>query len=218
VHFHVAIVDDDAVLAKTLRRELLEFPEFDSVLLAHSGRSFLDLLTKLPIIPHVVLMDISMATVDEGIRTTATVHEHYPDLRVVMFTMAEDNEMVFEAFKAGAIGYVLKNEKLDSIRKVLIDVCKGGAFMSPGIALKAIRFLAGESPPKPAIDPALFQLTPREVELLRLVAKGYTTAWIAAHLNLSTETVKKHISNVFKKLQVKNRIEAVNKSKDWLLD
>jgi NarL family two-component system response regulator LiaR len=216
VHIHVAIVDDDAALAKTLKRELLEFPEFDSVVLAHSGQSFLDQLAKLPIVPNVVLMDISMATVDEGIRTTNQVHERYPDIRIVMFTMAEDSEMVFDAFKAGAIGYVLKNEKLDSIRKVLLDVYRGGAFISPAIAIKAIQFFAGSMPVRPVVEAGPFQLTPREAELLRLVGKGYTSVGIADQLSLSPETVKKHISNIFKKLHVKNRVEALNKTKDWL--
>lgn len=216
MHIHAAIVDDDVTLAKTLRRELLEFPEFDSIIVANAGNSFLDQLPELRVLPQVVLMDISMGTADEGIRTTSRLHERYPELRVVMFTMAEDNEMVFDAFKAGAVGYVLKNEKLESIRKVLIDVINGGAFMSPVIAAKAIRFFSDQSVSRPRTDPALFQLTARELELLRLVAKGHTTTGIADQLNVSTETVKKHMSNVFKKLRVKNRIEAINKSKDWL--
>lgn len=216
MHIHVAIVDDDAGLAKTLRRELLEFPEVDAVAIFHSGSFFLNQLPTLPILPHVVLMDISMQTADEGIHATRLLHERYPLMRVVMFTMAEDSEMVFDAFKAGAIGYVLKNEKLESIRKVLIDVVHGGAFMSPGIALKAIRFFSEQAAVRTRTDPALFQLTVRELELLRLVAKGHTTSGIADQLSLSAETVKKHMSNVFKKLQVKNRIEAINKSKDLL--
>lgn len=216
MHIHAAIVDDDSTLAKTLRRELLEFPEFDSVLTARSGEDFLKELGHVPVLPGVVLMDISMTTSDEGIHTTRVLHERHPDIRVVMFTMADDNEMVFEAFKAGAVGYVLKNEQVSSIRTVLVDVFHGGGFMSPGIAMKAIRFLAGEPPARSPVDPALFQLTTREMELLRWVAKGYTTQRIADQLCLSTETVKKHMSNVFRKLQVKNRIEAINKSKGWL--
>lgn len=213
----LAIVDDDQVLAKTLKRVLEEYEELQSIQVYASGLDFVEGLSHHQLLPDVVLMDISMRLVDEGIRATRLLHVQYPTIKVIMFTVAEDDNMVFEAFKAGSVGYLLKNERPEFIHKTIVDVFNGGALMSPGIALKAIQFLSGLPSEKKVDDPMeKYHLSDRELEVLPLVAKGYTYEFIANQLFISTETVKKHISNIFRKLHVKNKVEAINKTRDWL--
>ena len=214
----LVIIDDNQTLAKTLKRELLEFPEIGSVALSASGLSFVASLDFATSFPDVVLMDISMGLVDEGIRATRLLHERYPSIKVVMFTVAEDDESIFEAFKSGSVGYLLKNERPAFIYKTIVDVYQGGALMSPGVALKAIRFLTGETTSKTMHHEhgENFHLTDRELEVLRLLSKGHTYTSMADQLFISAETVKKHVANIFRKLHVKNKIEAINKTKEWL--
>jgi DNA-binding NarL/FixJ family response regulator len=213
---HLAIIDDDLTLANTLRRELLEFPDIASIDIASSGISFAHELPKSTRVPDVVLMDISMKMADEGILATRMLHDKYPQIKVVMFTMSEDDSNIFEAFKSGSVGYLLKNEKPAFIYKTIIDVSLGGALMSPGVAIKAIRFLSGEATKLPKGHGTIEELSERELEVLKLVAKGHTYHSMAEAMFISSETVKKHMSNIFKKLQVKNKIEAINKTKEWL--
>ena len=213
----LAIIDDDQTLAKSLKQELAEFQEIDTITVASSGEDFVNRLANGKVEPpHVVLMDISMKYPTEGIQATRLLHELYPDTKVVMFTISEDDERVFEAFKAGAVGYLLKNEKPVFIIKTILEVNQGGALMSPGIALKTIRFLTQQPPVELKEISNRFQLSERELEVLRLVAKGFPYKLIADQLFISQETVKKHMTNIFTKLQVKNKIEAINKTKELL--
>jgi DNA-binding NarL/FixJ family response regulator len=217
IPLHIAIVDDNQALAHALRQELLAFPYMQEITIADSGIEFVKSLAQADQKkPHVVIMDISMRMPDEGIRATRLLHENYPEIKVVMFTVAEDDGRVFDAFKAGAVGYLLKNEKSAFIYKTIIDVAEGGALMSPGIALKAIRFLTTEIPLRSKNIAISYLLSERELEVLRLVAKGNTYHMVAKQLFISDETVKKHLSNIFKKLHVKNKVEAINKMKEVL--
>jgi DNA-binding NarL/FixJ family response regulator len=213
----LAIVDDNQTLASMLKQELIDFPEISSIALFASGFGFIRHLNSRSL-PDVVLMDISMGVEDEGLQATRLLHEKYPSIKVVMFTVAEDDEYVFEAFKSGSVGYLLKSERPSFIYKTVVDVHKGGALMSPGIALKTIRFLTGELPFKDAnkTETEDFHLSERELDVLRLMAKGNTYAYMADQLFISLETIKKHVSNIFKKLRVKNKIEAIIKTKEWL--
>jgi DNA-binding NarL/FixJ family response regulator len=214
---HVAIVDDNQALAYALRQELIAYPELQEITIADSGLDFVKSLAQQnQEIPDVVIMDISMRLPDEGIQATRLLHDMYPEIKVVMFTVAEDDGRVFDAFKAGAVGYLLKNENPAFIYKTIIDVAEGGALMSPGIALKAIRFLTTEIPLRSKSTTNNYHLSERELEVLRLVAKGNTYLMVAEQLFISIETVKKHLSNIFKKLHVKNKIGAINKTKELL--
>lgn len=214
---HVAIVDDNQALAHALRVELLAFADLQEITLADSGLDFAKSLTQPgKKIPDVVIMDISMRLPDEGILATRLLHDRYPQIKVVMFTIFEDDDRVFEAFKAGAVGYLLKNEKPAFIFRTILEVNQGGALMSPGIAMKTIRFLSASSTPNLKDVSNQFHLSDRELAVLRLVAKGFPYKLIADQLFISQETVKKHMANIFSKLQVKNKIEAINKTIELL--
>lgn len=211
----LAIIDDDQKLAAALRSELINYPDIGSIVTSSSGLKYARSIDS-QTVPDVVLMDISMGFPDEGIQATRLLHERFTEVKVIMFTVAEDDNNVFEAFKSGALGYLLKNESPDFIHKTIVDVFNGGALMSPGIALKTIRHLTSRPVEKAPELTDKFDLTGRELDILKLVTKGYTYQSVADQLFISHETVKKHMSNVFKKLQVQNKIEALNKAKSYL--
>jgi len=158
-------------------------------------------------------MDISMGSPDEGIQATRLIKEHFADIQVVMFTISDTDELIFEAFRAGAVGYLLKNEKPSFILKTIIDVHNGGAQMSPSIARRTIAFLTpdvGKGRPQKETNEAVI-LSEREMEIMKLVEQGFTYEQIANALHIAVNTVKKHMMNIFGKLQVNNKIEAIKK-------
>lgn len=210
----LALVDDDARISSALKDALLEFPEIKSITRASSGLAYAQDLEKLPVdsLPDVIIMDISMGLPDEGIRATRQIKSRFPQIEIIMFTISDEDERIFEAFKSGALGYLLKNESPEFILKTILDVKNGGAQMSPSIARKAIRYLSPPANPlaeekRNEID----ALSAREKEVLDLVAKGLTYPNIADTLCIATHTVKKHMMNIFEKLHVKNKVEALNK-------
>jgi DNA-binding NarL/FixJ family response regulator len=212
----LAIIDDDEKLAQTLKKELLEFTDIQSVLIYTSGLKFFKELQKLlpSDRPEIVIMDISMGFPNEGIQVTQQVCTMFPEIQVVMFTISDTDELVFEAFQAGAMGYLLKNEKPSFILKTILDVYHGGAQMSPSIARKTITFLTAPFRKRTITSEKSDAgvLTARELEILRLVEKGNTYEQIGNILFISTHTVKKHMMNIFSKLQVNNKIEAIKKT------
>lgn len=211
----LAIVDDDARIARILKSELLEFAEIASVLTCHSGLAFVKELEAMPPAsrPEIIIMDISMGVADEGIRATRLIKTRYPDIEVVMFTVSDEDERIFEAFQAGAMGYLLKNEKPAFILKTVVDVKNGGSQMSPAIARKTIRLLAPQHPGrfKESLEKA-DALTQRELEILEKVSQGLTYEQIGDTLSISAHTVRKHMNHIFGKLQVNNKIEALRKA------
>lgn len=214
--YKLAIIDDDNRVASGLREALLEFNEIDSIVCGNSGLQF---ARELPLMkpadrPDVIVMDISMGLPDEGIRATQQIKTAFPTIEIIMFTISDEDERIFEAFKAGAMGYLLKSEDPAFILRTIMDVKNGGAQMSPSIARKTIRYFA---PPKAEnFEPARKRtdeelLTTREREILDLVASGLTYPHIAESLHIATHTVKKHMMNIFDKLHVRNKIEALKK-------
>lgn len=211
----LAIVDDDPRIAKFLKGEMMEFGEIESVVCSDSGLTFAkELESMLPgKRPEVIIMDISMRLPDEGIRATRLIKARFPNIEVIMFTISDDDDRIFEAFQAGAMGYLLKNEKPTFILKTVLDVKAGGAQMSPAIARKTIRLLApGYQTSQKQKTEKHDALTPRELEILEKVGKGITYDQIGKDLGISGLTVKKHITHIFTKLQVKNKIEALRKA------
>ncbi|MFM9840463.1 MAG: LuxR C-terminal-related transcriptional regulator [Cyclobacteriaceae bacterium] len=211
----IAIVDDDARLAKSLKSDLLNFAEIDSVITSTSGIKFAKELAQMSEakMPEVIVMDISMGLADEGIQATRMIKQQFPHIDIIMFTISDEDERIFEAFKAGAMGYLLKNEPPAFILKTILDVKAGGAQMSPTIARKAIGFLMPATIDKNNEQSTEEdkQLTVREIEILEKVAKGSSYQQIADQLFISVHTVKKHIAHIFEKLHVTNKVEAIRK-------
>lgn len=208
----VAIVDDDVRLAKGLKSDLLEFTEIESVITSNSGLGFARELEAMPSSkrPEIIIMDISMSLADEGISATRQINLKFPEIGVIIFTISDEDTRVFEAFKAGAMGYLLKHESPSFIFKTILDVRNGGVQMSPSIARKTIQFMLPKNA-KSISEVDLSALTSREVEVLENLAKGMTYQETADKLFIGLNTIKKHMTNVFEKLQVRNKTEALNK-------
>lgn len=152
--------------------------------------------------PEIILMDIEMPGMD-GVKATGIIKEQHPHIEVVMVTVFEDNELVFNALKAGASGYITKSANYLELLSALEEICRGGAPMSTKIARMVIHnfHLNPESP-----------LTKREKEVLRMIADGKTYSQISNELFIARETAKSHIRNIYGKLQVRKKSDAIAKA------
>jgi DNA-binding NarL/FixJ family response regulator len=199
----LAIVDDHDLARAGLRSVLAGERGLEVVGEAADGRQALALCRRLR--PDLVLMDIRMRDQD-GLAATSAIKREYPDISVIMVTMHEDPDYLLEALKAGAAGYVLKGATKREIVTTVRRVLRGESALEPSLAAQVLRRLAGEAPrdaPAPA-EP----LTPREGEVLRLVARGRTNQEIGRELVLSVSTVKTHLEHIIAKLGVSDRTQA----------
>jgi len=167
------------------------------------------------LLPDIVLMDIKMPGMG-GIEATRAIVTRSPHIGVIMLTMFEDDESVFAALKAGARGYVLKDADRGTLVRAIRAVAQGEALLGPSIARRVLEQFSRPTPPPPAppappqLAPELFgELTPRELDVLRLIAQGLRNRDIAERLVISEKTVQNHISNIFAKLQVNDRSQAI---------
>ena len=154
--------------------------------------------------PDVLVMDIQMPDLT-GIEATRQITRVAPEVAVLILTMFDDDESVFAAMRAGARGYVLKGAAPDNVIRAIAAVAAGEAIFGPGIARRALDYLSGPRPDQAAFP----ELTPREREVLDLIAAGLGNAAIAARLGLAPPTVGNHITSIFGKLQVSSRAEAI---------
>jgi len=157
--------------------------------------------------PDVVAMDLQLPELN-GIEATRRILAANPQTRVLVLTMFDDDDSVFAAMRAGALGYLVKGAKPAEVTGAIQAVADGEAIFGPAIARRVIDFFAAGSAPRP-----LPQLTDREREVLALVARGHTNPAIARQLVLSPKTVKNHVSNIFAKLAVDDRAEAIAKAR-----
>ncbi|PHS62567.1 MAG: DNA-binding response regulator [Flavobacterium sp.] len=208
----IAIVDDNSFLISAIK-EKLSF--FEDISIKHSSFNGSDLLTKLEENHNIdlVLMDIEMPVLN-GIETTQIVKQKYPQIKIIMLTAFDNDENIFNAIKAGADGYLLKEINPEDLYNGIIDTLNGGAAMNPSIALKTLKLLRNPINIDNKKDQEVISLSKREVEVLEQLSKGLSYTIIADNLFLSPSTVRKHIENIYKKLQVHSKIEAVQKAKD----
>lgn len=183
------------------------------VFAAHNGNQCLEELSGLPHagLPQVIFMDIEMPSMD-GIETTQIVKTLYPQIHVLILTIFDDDEKIFEAIKAGASGYLLKHEPSSVLEDAVVNVLEyGGAPMSPAIARKALQLLSASSSiaVKQAGNPLPASLTEREKEVLQHMVSGWDAKRISSELNISVLTTRKHIANVYDKLHINSRAQAI---------
>lgn len=207
--FRVLIADDHPLFRHGLAALLTASPDFEVVGEATSGEEVVAMASTLQ--PDVVLMDIHMPDVN-GIEATRRILHDSPHIRILIITMFEDDSSVFMAMRAGARGYMLKDAQKADMLAAIQAVGRGEAIFSPTIATRLIDFFAT---PRPTTPPQTFpELTEREREILNLIAKGYNNTEIATHLVLSPHTVRNYVSNVFSKLQVADRAQAIIRARE----
>ena len=202
----VAIVEDNPDILRALEQIVHMAPGFELVCSCESGE---DAIIKLPVYePKVVLMDINLGGID-GIEVVRQLKVECPDMLFMMCTVYEEDEKIFEALNAGASGYIIKKTTPSKLLEAIKELFEGGAPMSSQIARKVV--MAFQQKPTGVTDGSLDILTKRELEILEMLASGLVYKEIAEKLCIRSETVRKHVYNVYHKLHVGNRVEAVNK-------
>ncbi len=205
----VLIADDHPLFRKGLRTLLNSMPETAVVGEATSGAAAVEMALSLR--PDVILMDLQMPA-GGGLSAIRRLTETWPEARILVVTLFEDDESVFTALKVGARGYVLKDAEEGEIVRAIQAVAQGEAIFSPAIAARLMDyFAAGQASPHPAAFP---DLTEREREILSRIARGRSNAEIADELSISLKTVRNHASNIFNKLQVADRTQAAIRARE----
>lgn len=210
----IGIVDDKSQNRLSLAERMEHSDDIEVLLTARDGNDFLEQMKMLRDRkqPSVVLMDIEMPNLD-GIETVRIAHQLYPSIKFLMLTVFDDDDKIFEAIKAGASGYLLKDEKIAVIIDWIQQLTEvGGAPMSPRIARKALDLLMKAELPANAATVAEkndYHLSDRETEVLKLLVDGLDYKAIAAKLFLSSHTVRKHIANIYHKLHVTSKAQAI---------
>lgn len=198
---------DDHLLFRQGVKNLLELEnDIQIVGQAGNGQEALNLLKKAA--PDVILMDIGMPEMD-GVTATSKIKKISPHTNIIILTVYEDERHIFEAIKAGAMGYLLKDSSIEEVVNAIRKVYKGEALIQPNIASKVLKeFALLDKRKLKGGDKFYGGLTAREKEILRLIALGGTNKEIAQKLAITEKTVKNHISNIFATLQVNNRTQA----------
>ncbi len=205
----VLVADDHPFFRDGLRSLLASSPDTELVGEASTGEEAVSLAADLQ--PDVVLMDIQMPGIS-GIEATRRIVQDSPNIRVLVVTMFEDDGTVFRAMRAGARGYLLKGANYAEMLRAIRAVGNGEAIFSPEIALRLANFFTEIHP---ASSPQVFpELSDREREVLDLIAQGHKNLEIAQRLYLSPKTVRNHVSNIFAKLQVADRAQAIIRARE----
>jgi DNA-binding NarL/FixJ family response regulator len=200
----VAIVEDNSTLRQYLFELIENTPGHRCVCACSSAE---EALKKIPSeFPDVVLMDIHLPG-ESGIACTARLREKMPKIQVIMLTVYKDIKMIFQALKAGACGYVLKRAHEKEILEAIAEVRAGGAPMTSQVARMVVRSFLEKSSERSDTE----QLSPREMEILALVAQGQSNKEIGSQLHISSGTVRIHLSHIYEKLHVRCRTEAAAK-------
>lgn len=204
----ILIVDDHPVFRKGLRALLASLPEMELVGEASSGAEAIRLAEQLQ--PDVILMDLQMPG-GGGLGAIREIVQTSPHIRILVVTMFQDDDSVFAAMRAGARGYVLKDMDDEDISRAILAVGNGEAIFSPAIAERLISFFSA----RPALPVEIFpDLTESERNVLKLMAQGANNDAIAQQLSFSTKTVRNYVSNIFSKLQVADRAQAIVKARE----
>ena len=212
----IAIAEDNYFLGKAIEEKLSFFDDVNHKFTSKNGAELIGSLEENHNL-DIVLMDIQMPIMD-GIKTTEIVKNKYPHIKVIMLTVLDDDDYIFNAIKAGANGYLLKEIEAEKLYKSILEVLDGGAPMSPSIALKTLNLLRNPIVTESKeVNPEEITLSKRETEILEHLSKGLKYNDIADNLIISPATVRKHIENIYKKLQVHNKMEAVIKAQQHKL-
>jgi DNA-binding NarL/FixJ family response regulator len=201
----ILIADDHHLFRDGLARILNDLPQIAVVASVENGDEAIRKAEELK--PDVILMDVNMPHTG-GVEATRQIHARQPQIKIVMLTISEREEDLFEAIRAGARGYLLKSATSRELAEAIQHVEAGEAMIAPGMAMKLMDVFAAQHPPTHADDMATAQLTGREREVLGLVAQGLSNKEIGAQLSLSPHTAKAHLRTILDKLHLRSRAEA----------
>jgi len=211
----IGIVDDKSLNRKMIRQNLHGIANIDIVLEAVNGLDFLEKIKEVPIhqVPQVVLIDLDMPIMN-GIETIAIASIRFPEIKFIVLTVFDDDEKIFEAIKAGASGYLLKDDAPDMLLDAIHNAFElNGAPMSPAIARKTLLWLKQGAQPYPTpsttTDHLRNSLTDREQEILKYLVEGQDYKKIASTLFISPQTVRTHISRIYEKLHINSKAQAI---------
>lgn len=208
----IAIAEDNFFLAKAIQEKLSFFEDqYKIKFIAENGKVFLEKLEEDQNI-DLILMDIDMPQMN-GIAATENIKKKYPQIKILILTVLDNDENIFNAIKAGADGYLLKEVSHEELDKGIKETLEGGAAMSPSIAFKTLKLLRNPFQENTETEVEEVTLTEREIEVLEQLSKGLNYNKIAENLFLSPYTVRKHIENIYRKLQVHSKLEAVEKAR-----
>ena len=216
----IGLVDDKIRLLNSLKEKLSLFEDLEIVWMAGNSSETFTLLKTKPV--DIILMDIDMPGMD-GIELTSKIKAENPYIKIIMLTVFDSSDKIFDAILAGASGYLLKDEKLEKLYQSILEALEGGAPMSPIMAYKALQLITNlhnkpayratvrkgagnEELPQLSVS---HELTVREMEILQNLSKGLSYNEIAEILFISSKTVRNHIHNIYTKLQISSRYEAV---------
>jgi len=203
---NIAIVEDHKVIREGLEMYFKSLPEFTCDIVVDSVENFLKNIGKSPDL-EVILLDINLPGMT-GIEGIHHIKHQYPNVAIIMLTIYKDEKHVFDALKAGADGYLLKNTPLKTIRNGLLQILEEGAPISPLVAKKVISFF---NPQKRNKQSGFEELTAREIEVLQAMSDGLAAKNIADKLFVTIDTIRFHTKNIYKKLHVNTKLAAVKK-------
>jgi len=203
---HVLLVDDDDLMRAGLRSVLSSDETIEVVGEAGDGRAAIEQAHELR--PDVVLMDVRMPNLD-GISATREVLAARPEAKVIILTTFEEDDYIFGALNAGASGFLLKRTSPEELIRALHTVASGDSLLSPSVTRRVIERMAKEPAPDTSSSERLDELTPREREVLELVARGLSNTEIATALVIEESTVKTHVKRILMKLRLRDRVQAV---------
>lgn len=204
----VSLIEDDPDFQQLLAASIQADPDIELVGVYGSSEEFMIWYESTP--SAVVVMDIQLPGAS-GIECVRNMKRKYPGLLFIMCTVFEDDDSLFDSLKAGAVGYILKHKATEQIAESVRDVFRGGSPISPALARKLVMSFRKSEAKTLSTTYNLALLTTREKEILQLLSRGFRYKEIAAQLFISEETVRTHVRNLYEKLQVQSRTEAINK-------
>ena len=212
----IGLVDDKAVNRSSVADKIKQFEDLNFCFMAVNGHDCLEQLKGLPVekMPQVIFMDLQMPEMD-GVQTISLARAMYPEIFFIVLTVFDDDDKIFEAIKAGAHGYLLKDESAIALHNAITNVLEnGGAPMSPAIARKAFEMLGKAQmqtvTAAPTQHPFDNLLTEREIEILLQTINGLDAKRIASLLDISVLTIRKHIANIYQKLHVNSKAQIIS--------
>lgn len=201
----VIIFEDNKHLRESLQLLLASSGNFDCIGAFADTRNVIAVVNRL--MPDIIVTDIEMPVMN-GIDATRLIKNKFPEIPILILTVFDDSERIFQSLQAGGNGYLLKNSSPEEILNALMEVYNGGSALSPAVARKVIQFFQNTEP----VQQNDYHLTAKEKELLQCLVQGKSYKMIADAMMISFETVKSHIKNVYKKLHVSSNSEAVAKA------